>query len=189
MQTQPVAQVGLISGATQSILLTADQIRVGVFMTGLAANFLHEVVQVEGGVITTQIHPKPAVPMPHTHAFTQMANTGCLCGLRKHPVAVWMSENRETPRSHIITPTGHPGAPEPYTVYGVRNGDGTVRVIGANGAATGDRPPAPSPTNNQYPLFTRAVKLWSLPERGRRVIEERVGVLAQRVNSPDPIDD
>lgn len=172
MQAKPEAEVGRINGARQIPLLTADQLVPGVMFAGIASEHVHEVVSVEGEHMMVQRLPRQVLAPGHIHAYTLYTNTTCACGLGRREVRVVLPENRTTPRVHLIVPIGPVVIPRLYSVYLTVGQDGVARmrpVVGGGARVT----PAPNTaTNDDVPIVTKALEVWTLPDRARALLME-----------------
>ena len=108
---QTIRNAVIMPGGSQEPLLTADQLCIGAFVTGVAATHLWEIVDISRTDITLQKLPRPAMPCA-THNlngfhYTTPGEHGqaaeCTCGLRKTGISELLPKVRGKARIHIIT--------------------------------------------------------------------------------------
>lgn len=154
MQTQADRELAAPSGATQTPLLRADQLRVGVILTGPAWSTARLVDRIEGG--NAMLHRLPlgtqAQDPAHRHVFNLHSNVECACGYRREPLTGLVPLRDGLARTYIITTTEPLISVDPFTIYLMSRGRLAV------GPEVGENWPVP------LPLIPTLEPVWTLPE-------------------------
>ena len=176
MQT---SQDTIVHAGVQTPLLTADQLRVGVLLTGIAMSHIWEVLEVERTHLSLIRLPKKPLCQTHTLVSIGRGQHCITCGMRRQEIKDFLPLKPEKGRVYLITPRAPMERPEPYTVYGGITGAGAIKLyqLSAGGINL-----TPEPETYQWsealPLFPILHKLWSIPARLRELSEA----------TPNPVD-
>lgn len=151
---------------TQVPLLREDQIQPGVLLTGVAMSHIWEVLRIERTQVFIRKLPAtttPCVSDAHTFAAYGRGHVCSVCQTRKQAISEFMPKREEKARVHVIQPRNALIAPQPYTIYGYRLPDGSVKTISLMTDNT---------WSEALPVVPALSVVWTIPESLRRMVRD-----------------
>lgn len=150
MRTSVDPIVAGMSGTRQEPLLTGDQLRPGVLLTGPTWHSVRLVVEVRGQMITTTRLGAP-VPFPdHVHSSTMYGARECVCGYRRSQASTFLPTEPGLARTYMLIPRGELEVVDAHTVYA----DGRGSLVVATGGQWAQ----------QIPIVPLLWPVWTMPQ-------------------------
>ncbi len=155
MQTQQ-NQTGIVSGATQVPLLERGQIRAGVWLTGIAAAHVWEVVEVTSQELTLMKLPAPAIQDHSTHTFAaQGGGQVCGCGVRRQPIKDFLPVKAGKARVYVLEAADRPLVQPKVGEFYAGMANGAPLIVESLVAA--------AKWSQAVPIVPELHKVWELP--------------------------
>ena len=159
----------VVSGCTQAPLLHVEQVRIGVYVTGMMAQHVWEVIGIdqENRVLLKKAsQPQPALCQGDHHFQLIERRRGLVCSrcqLRRQGILDLLPLTEDKARFHVVTPHVEAMRPEAGIIYGgvLANRHVHLWMLDARGL-----------WSEPLPIGARLHTIWSLPSALRPFTNE-----------------
>ena len=162
MQNSSDPGIRALDGGTLVPVLTADDIRPGSLLTGIAYQSVRRVVNIEDDTVYLLKLPETPPEAGHRHRFTRHSDhSECSCGLMRKPLADILPSDPGIARTYRLDSVAPLLVPDRFTIYQLPTGNGLV-TVSPTGSWNG--------TTTQLPIITKLHPVWSVPAALRELL-------------------